>query len=296
MQLFRQTIFVKFFAVFYAARFLLGVLDDKGAVRKACALIILAIQNYAVIGICLALLMASRAKRVWSWGAALWAAGVVTGLTAAASINPTLPMFWHSFGFSTRGLGIGLATLLVFSLATWRLPRSVPAALIATFLVIRLSAGLPFFAYDHEPPDEWYAFCQQIKRSTPREAVFITPPFLEGFQLYAERAQVADFKCFPFGETEMQEWKRRMNDLSGHSDLRCAGFVECASLLAYGYSRLREADFLHLARKYGAEYVVTAQRDQHLHFPELLRQGNFVLYRLPSVETGRESRTGASAR
>ena len=285
MQLFRQTIFVKFFAVLYAARFLLTSIDEGETPVKLGALVILAIRNYAVIGATLALMLASRVKQRWIWAAGLWASGAITtaALIAswAASSGKELPMFWHSFAVSAQGVSVGLVGLAVLVAVRWWFPRFLPAALLVLVLAEKSLSPLPYFGYEHEPADEWYQFCQQVKGATPRDAVVIAPPFLEGFQLYSERAQVGDFKCFPFGEDEMREWKGRVNDLSGATDLRCGGFVECAGMLAYGYVRLREPDFLRLAQKYGAQYAVTSQPGHNLHFPVLLRRGDLVLYRIP---------------
>ena len=125
-------------------------------------------------------------------------------------------------------------------------------------------------------------FCYKVRDATPRDAVFLTPPYLAGFQLVAQRAEVVNWKCMPMVEQEQIEWKHRLDDLAGAQDLRCSGWPWCASALAGGYGKLKEADFLRLARKYGAQYVVTAKEDQHLHeFPEVLRLYDFVLYRIP---------------
>ncbi len=281
MQLFRQTIFVKFFAVLYAARFLLTSIDEGEKPVKLGALVILVIRNYAVIGATLALVFAWKFKRGWMWAMGLWASGALTAVAVLASFVRNIPMFWHSFAVSGRGVSVGLVGLaLLVAMRRW-FPRLLPAVLLVLLLAELSLNPLPYFGYEHEPAGEWYQFCQQVKGATPRDAVLITPPFLEGFQLYSERAQVGDFKCFPFGEDEMREWKRRMNDLSGATDLRCGGFEECAGMLAWGYVRLREPDFLRLAQKYGAQYAVTSQPGHNLHFPVLLRRGDFVLYRIP---------------
>ncbi len=282
LQLFRVTIFVKFFAVLYAARFLLAELDEPGWLRKFCVLAILVYVNYTVIGICLALLIAWRQKRVWGWGMAVFAAGCIAGfaMVATASLGKPLPMFWHSFGMTTTGLASAALALAVLAGIICQYPRLVAAALLALVAVERARAGLPPLAYDHLIADEWYLFCRDVRAATPRDALVITPPHLEGFQMFAERAQVGDFKCFPFGERDMLEWKRRLEDLSGGAELRCSGWVDCASQLAGNYLRLREADFVRLAGKYGAGYVVAAH-GQRLAFPELIRRGDYILYRVP---------------
>ena len=288
MQLFRMTIFVKFFALLYAARFLLAALEEPGTWQRICALAILAIQNFAAVGMCASLIFARRQNRRWIWGLGLFAAGAVAGVAAVAtaSLGTPIPMFWHSFAVSPRGMWIGpltLAGLAGVLWGAWKLgrPGLFPASLLALVAVVRTLTGLPFFGYDHPPADEWYRFCRRVRDLTPRDAVVITPPYLGGFSAFAERAQVADFKCAPSMERDLAEWKRRMDDLAGVPDLRCSGWIECGTELAGGYEKLREADFLALAAKYRATYAVLSQPGHQLHFPELLRSGDLVLYRIP---------------
>ena len=152
-------------------------------------------------------------------------------------------------------------------------------ALIALSVVLAFTGARPAFGYDHPPMDDWYRFCQQVKLRTPKEAVFITPPVLGGFQLFAERAEVANFKCVPLIETDLVEWKRRLNDQVGYN-LVCSGWVDCGAQLAGGYTRLGDSGLLALARKYKAQYVV-AQPGQRLGFPLEFQAGDFTLYRVP---------------
>jgi len=282
LQLFRVTVFVKFFAVLYAARWLLDLWQERGVAKKIGALAILAIPNFALVGITLALVAAAGQARRWAWGLAVFAAGTLAGVTtvATASLGRPIPMFWHSFAVPLPAARWDAALWVALAAAAWRFPRVLPLAPLGLLAVQQALTGAVAFNYDHLPRDGWQQFGLQVKALTPRDAVFITPPHLEGFQLFAERAHVGDFKCFPFREADMLEWKSRLDDLAG-AELRCGGFVDCASQLAYGYSRLREPDFLRLGRKYGARYVVTTHREQPLHFPERARLEEFVLYELP---------------
>jgi hypothetical protein len=282
LQVFRMTVFVKFFAVVYAACFLLAALRKGTTGQKLCAIAILSILNFAVAGVCAALLVALQQRRTWIWGIAIFAAGLLSGVTLAATVTlgrSSIPMFWHSFAVSQRGLGIGLATLAALGAVLWLAHRFASAAVVACLVITRLAVGGPYYAYDHPPADPWYRFCQRIKAETPRDAVFITPPAAGGFQLFAERAEVANYKCTPLIETDLLEWKRRLDDLSGYSDLRCSGWVDCGSKLAGGYRALTPEAIRGLAAKYGATYLVS---DIHHHtgLPEVLRLGDHALYRV----------------
>ncbi|MBI3694645.1 MAG: hypothetical protein HY238_07365 [Acidobacteria bacterium] len=283
LQLWRMTVFVKFFAVAYTARFLLTALEEQGAWKRIAALAVLATPNFSIIGACAAWLLALRATRTWQWVLGLFAAGWIAAVSLAGSLTRGMPirLFWHHFGIRWDELGMLAACLAVLAAVLWRSNRRLTPALLGLFLLVRAWTWGPYYAYDHPPADEWYQLCQWIKAQTPRDAIFITPPFLGGFQLFAERAEVANYKCVPLIETDLVEWKRRLQDLSGWTDLRCSGWVECGSKLAGGYASQREPVFLRLARQYHAQYVITSQPGHRLNFPELHRIGDFAVYRAP---------------
>jgi len=280
LQLFRLTIFVKFFAVVYVARFILTVIDEGSALEKVCALAILAIQNFAAVAVAAALILALRRKERWFLGLGVFAAGVVSGLVMVAATSAGVPRL-RALAVAPGGISIGLLTLAALAAFAWRAPRLLPTALLGLVIVVRISTGLPYFGYDHPLVDDWYRFCRQVRAQTPRHALVITPPFREGFTTFAERAEIADFKCTPSIERDLVEWKRRLDELAG-GPVRCIGWPNCGEVLAAGYLRLREHEFLALARRYGAQYVVTDHAGQRLAFPEVLRVGAFVLYRVPS--------------
>ena len=282
IQAFRLMIFVKYFALLYAARFLLSIVESRPWTEKLCALAIATIQNYTLIGLCAALIFALRQNRRWLWGVGLFGAGIVAGVGMVATTSQGIPMFWHSFAISPRGLWVGPAQVALLAPLIWWNRRALGPALLSLILMVRAAFGLPYFSYDQPSPDAWVLFSQKLKDATPQDAVFLTPPYMAGLQLVAQRAEVANWKCTPMVERELVDWKRRLDDLAGAQDLRCEGWQWCASALAGGYARLSEDDFRRLAAKYGAQYVVTAKPEHHLHgFEEVLRLYDFVLYRIP---------------
>ncbi|MBI3694971.1 MAG: hypothetical protein HY238_09055, partial [Acidobacteria bacterium] len=279
LQLFRLTIFVKFFAVVFVTRFIFDTLDEGSTLQKLCALAILAIQNFAAVALAVALILALRRKERWFLGLGVFAAGAVTGLVMVAATSAGIPRL-RALAVAPSGVWIGVVTVAALAVLFWRAQRLLPAALLALVLAVRIATGLPYFGYDHPIVDDWYRFCRQVRAQTPRDALFITPPYREGFATFAERAEIADFKCTPSIERDLVEWKRRLDDLAG-APVRCSGWPNCGDVLAAGYRRLREHEFLALARQYGAQYVVADHGGQPLAFPEVLRLGAFVLYRVP---------------
>ena len=279
LQLFRLTIFVKFFAVVCVARFVFDVLDKGNTLQKLCALAILAIQNFAAVALAAALILALRRKDRWFLGLGVFAAGAITSLVMVAVTSAGIPRL-RVLAVAPSGVWVGVLTLAALAALVWRAARLLPAALLTLVVVVRIATGLPVLGYDHPLVDDWYRFCRQVRAGTPRDALFITPPYREGFATFAERAEIADFKATPSVERDLVEWKRRLDDLAG-APVRCSGWPNCGDVLAAGYRRLREHEFLVLARQYGAQYVVADHGGQRLAFPEVLRLEDFVLYRVP---------------
>ncbi len=280
LQLFRLTIFVKFFAVLNAARFLLRELEQTGVWKKAGVLAILVVQNFALIGLCTGLILVLRRPRTWLVGASLFVAGVVAGITMVVATSGGIPPALAGFTASPRGLWIAAVTMAAMSAVFWRRPRLLPAALLAVFAIERPIYGWPHFGYEQPEDRPWFRFCRQVRERTPAGAVLLSPPHLGGLQAFAERAEVANFKCAPSIERDLIEWKRRLDDLAG-GGLRCRGWEDCGGALRRGYGSLREPQILELAGKYGASYAITSQPGQRLEFPVLYRQEPYVLYRLP---------------
>jgi hypothetical protein len=271
---------LKFFAVLFAAQFLIRTLDLDRWEEKCCALAILAIQNFLVVGACAVLIPAFRKNRRWAWTLSIAAAEclAVSGISGAG-VGGWLQ---HALRTAPRGIEIGLITLGFLGAIVWRNGRLLPAGLMILAAALPFAAGIPSFHYDHPPIDDWYRFCRQVRAATPADAVFITPPVMGGFQMFAERAEVADFKSTPSIERDLVEWKHRMDDLAGGAGLHCSGWAECSAALTSGYAHLTRRNFIVLAQKYRAEYVVTPRPEPWLGFPEVLRVGDFVLYRLPA--------------
>jgi hypothetical protein len=94
---------------------------------------------------------------------------------------------------------------------------------------------------------ELYAW---IHAHTPKDAVFLSPPEVEGFRLNAERAIVVDWKTPPFLPKEVLEWHHRLTEVAG----RRVGSLGDAT---NGYRELDAKRVETLRSKYNIRYVVT---------------------------------------
>jgi hypothetical protein len=90
----------------------------------------------------------------------------------------------------------------------------------------------------------------------------LAPPARSSFTLLAQRATVVQFKFFPFTQVEVLEWYHRLLDLAGGRPPSATGFKAQAELNE-SYYRLTDVELTRLARKYGAEYILTKCDESH---------------------------------
>ncbi|WP_437299028.1 DUF6798 domain-containing protein [Sorangium sp. So ce426] len=119
------------------------------------------------------------------------------------------------------------------------------------------------------PEADMYAW---IRASTPKDAVFLTPPQLERFRLLGERAIVVDWKSSAYVPSELVEWYRRLEDVSGRKGFRRSDD------LSDGYGDLDAARLGPLKKKYKLDYVVVARgRQRDLPGKVVYQNSRFVI-------------------
>jgi hypothetical protein len=89
-----------------------------------------------------------------------------------------------------------------------------------------------------------------IAASTPRDALFVTPPGLETFRLQARRAIIADWKAVPHLPDEVMEWYRRLEDVSARRGFRGRHDLDA------GYRSMTPERLTSLRNKYGADHAL----------------------------------------
>lgn len=135
----------------------------------------------------------------------------------------------------------------------WPLAAGLAALLLAAFLVqpsdgmqSRYSLLLP--SRDRVEQRDLFAV---IRRITPRDAMFLTPPDLDAFRLEAERATVVDIKAMPINRGGLIAWYERLAAISG--DPHPANM----NAVIAGYAALDPARIAQLRHAYGIGYIVT---------------------------------------
>ncbi|MEP7051644.1 MAG: DUF6798 domain-containing protein [Pseudomonadota bacterium] len=99
-----------------------------------------------------------------------------------------------------------------------------------------------------------------LRESSPKDAVFLSPPDLEGLRYLGQRAIVVDWKAVPLIPTELLGWYERLCDVTGRN-VRSAGDMG-------GYGSLDQERLALIASKYHPDYVIL-RRGGERRFPEL---------------------------
>jgi hypothetical protein len=112
-------------------------------------------------------------------------------------------------------------------------------------------------------------------RTTGKDSVFLIPPDLDGFRLSSRRAVVVDWKSTPFAGTQLEEWYRRIDAVSGMTHPRTP-----AQAVA-GYAGLSGSRLADLAETYGASYVVLREptRQPPPAWQTVFANGRYAVFR-----------------
>jgi len=287
-QLFRSTVYLTIFCMLYISNYLRRVWEGS-TFHKLVALLSFAVlffpQYYPFVPLALALLLALEWREgdrhpgvlMIVLGSMLLRMYVKhTQFPGSVAFDPIVGLLRTIF--ENRLL---LLALMMVLLSLW--VKTIPyqrlklglTVLIAGFSLIYLAPAA--FSLFH-PPDRFKESWRDVqlwaKRNTPRDALFITPPYREGFRIFSERGIVGDWKDGTqqyFDIEYSYEWWRRMRDLGGGGR---------------GYDSLSEERYIDLARKYGASYLVVP-KGRRLDLEKVYENGGYAVYRLPISITKR---------
>lgn len=206
----------------------------------------------------LALLLAFRNKPALEWlewmvvlGAAGGAVRLVLANRRIAALASRVPELARTYAPTVAGAA---AALLLFVSAVRPQLDSVHAR-------SNLMTGM------RGPESELYAW---IRANTPKDAQILSPPGLERFRLASERAIVADWKSASL--TELVEWYRRLEDVSGRRGFRTRDEV-CA-----GYDALDKRRLDALRDEYKLTYAVVQRgHEGSLERPVVYQNGAFAV-------------------
>jgi len=313
LQFFRLTVFIKVFASLFIGCYLTLVLQRRDPPQTGLALVALVNVNNAYLFA--AFMTATLACEVWRRrtrptaeqtardprslrsGVALPATAALGLLTLLLWIPKLRDLRAHLAFGAWPVLAVAAATLVMWQLLVrTRAMRGGSAVLTVAILISvvllkgRFLTGpvtwsrIQTAALGRIQPTltvrtDWDSLCAWIQQHTPRDAIFITPPYLEGFRLRAERAIVVDFKSTAYLEADVREWRDRLLDLTSHAVY--ARKQDPYPAMRVGYQSLTSDGVGFIATKYGATFVV-AEKPTRFGMPLLYENPSYALYQIPS--------------
>jgi len=113
-----------------------------------------------------------------------------------------------------------------------------------------------------------------LRESSPRDALYLTPPDLDGARFLGQRAIVVDWKAVPLIPSELLVWYERLCDVTGR---RVASSGDLA-----GYQSLDGARLAELEAKYHPDYVVLRRGGERRFpsFPVVYQNGGYTVLKI----------------
>ena len=184
---------------------------------------------------------------------------------------PNLLLVLFGVALAARALDLGLDVLRRFVPTQTSLVRQTKRILafsplaLGAYEVYRLAPGYLQQARERstllrEETGSTADLYRWLRESSPKDAVYLTPPDLEGTRYLGQRAIVVDWKAVPLIPTELLGWYERLCDVTGRE-------VRSSHDLS-GYGSLDPERLALIVRKYHADYLVL-RRGGEQRFAEL---------------------------
>ena len=217
--------------------------------------------------------MSSPVRRLGMAAALVCTLLVVVGLNPlrqAVVLGVLLAGAWAwSRGGRSRALAVALPAGLVFVLVATTLAGVAPPP---------ISTNLVLF---EERSDPLMVLAKRVNQRSLPEDVFLVPPFVPDFKLYARRAVVVDFKCFPYTDRGIQMWAERLEAVY---DQPVDASINWSGDPVTPWARRDPSQLLEVAQRYGADYLLT-RAEWHPRAPAVLvdQEEGWLLYKLPEA-------------
>jgi len=207
------------------------------------------------------------------------------------------PHLHITFGQKVIGVFLLLLPYWSFRIQSWpRLPEVMGClSAVATIYIASAITGLlqdpvaqviqarvPLSSVAYYRRFEATAVAEEFGALTPKDALILIPPSRFEFRFFSRRSVVFDFFAFPYTAPSMREWLDRFESITKYTEpdrsLQAVREVPWQDL-DKAYRSLSGQEILHIARRFGADYVLT-QPAWHPDFPGhvLFRLGGWVVY------------------
>ena len=125
--------------------------------------------------------------------------------------------------------------------------------------------------------DKWREMTDWVRSQTPKDAVFLSPPWLNIFWIDGERAQVVNYKRAPHN-SQIIEWQHRLEAVNG-GPVRERGY-HIMDEMKRSYPYLSTQEINAIRDEYGASYYLTTVERKDLQAKLVHANGEYFLYRL----------------
>jgi hypothetical protein len=114
-----------------------------------------------------------------------------------------------------------------------------------------------------------------LRESSPRDAIYLTPPDLDGARFLGQRAIVVDWKAVPLIPSELLVWYERLCDVTGRH-LGSSGDLA-------GYHAMDAARLALIEAKYHPDYLVLRRGGERRFatFPVVYQNGGYSVLKIP---------------
>ena len=116
-----------------------------------------------------------------------------------------------------------------------------------------LAKVYPKYDFKYKYDDDLKELSQNILAKTDEKATFIIPPYLADIRFSANRAIVVDFKSIPYQDNALLEWRQRIRDCYGETELQ--GF-EAQEDLSIKFQSVKMSHLKTIQSKYDADYAI----------------------------------------
>jgi len=131
---------------------------------------------------------------------------------------------------------------------------AVSSVLFAIETKSYLSKSVSFALHDEKSADkEVYSW---IYGHTPKNSVFIISPFIDNFNITAERAQFVTFKNIPQNEKDISSWYRRLKLLNKGKDFYDGKINMDLADYRKNYDALNDEELKKISVEYGPDYYI----------------------------------------
>lgn len=187
-------------------------------------------------------------------------AGIPRMLLSFAALGVAARVLALAFQALERFVPKSLPTLDKVRTSLLWLPLVVGAVLIRREAPDRVRGGLDRSALLKVPSGSQAELFAWLRDSSPKDAVYLTPPDVEDTRYMGQRAIIVDWKAVPLIPTELLGWYERLGDVTGRT-------VEKRGDLG-GYNSMDAERLALIRRKYHPDYAVL-RRGNERRFPGL---------------------------